>query len=44
MARWAGRGPVAVVVRPDRLAFGVYGRADGPDALADLRAGLDLPA
>lgn len=42
LAQWAGRTSVAVVVRPDRLTFGVYGPGDGPRAAAELRAELGL--
>ena len=41
-AAWAGMVPCAVVVRPDRLALGVYGPGDGARAAAEVRAALHL--
>jgi 3-(3-hydroxy-phenyl)propionate hydroxylase len=42
LGRWIGRTPAVVVVRPDRLAFGVYAPSDGARAAADLRRDLRL--
>ena len=42
LSRWAGRSPCAVVVRPDRLAFGVYGSDEAPRAADDLRRVLGM--
>ena len=42
LARWTGRTPAVIVVRPDRLAFGVYGPGDGARAAAGLRRDLHL--
>jgi 3-(3-hydroxy-phenyl)propionate hydroxylase len=40
--RWAGRDAAVVVVRPDRIALGVYGPADGPQAALDIARALGL--
>ena len=40
LARWAGGEPCAVVVRPDRIALGVYPPGAGADAVRDLRLAL----
>jgi 3-(3-hydroxy-phenyl)propionate hydroxylase len=42
LARWIGRTPAVAVVRPDRLAFGVYGPIDGARAAQDLHRDLHL--
>ena len=42
LAAWSGASPCAVVVRPDRIAFGVYGPGTGEAAAADLRRALSL--
>jgi 3-(3-hydroxy-phenyl)propionate hydroxylase len=45
LARWAGGtdpGPVALVVRPDRHLFGIYGENDGARASTELRLALGL--
>ncbi len=42
LARWAGRSPAVVVMRPDRIALGVYGPGEGARAAADVRAALHL--
>ena len=42
LAAWAGRSPAVVVVRPDRLALGVYGPEDGARAADDVRRALRL--
>ena len=42
LARWAGRSPAVVVVRPDRLALGIYGPDEGARAAADVRAALHM--
>ncbi len=42
LARWAGRSPAVVVVRPDRLAFGVYRPDEAEIAATDLRRDLHL--
>ncbi len=40
LAQWAGRTPSIAVVRPDRLALGVYGPADEARAVDDVRRAL----
>jgi len=42
LAIWAGAEPCAVVVRPDRLVFGIYDRDSGELAAAELRNALSL--
>ena len=42
LAQWAGRSPAVVVVRPDRLALGIYGPDEGARAAADVRAALHV--
>lgn len=42
LAAWTGRAPCAVVVRPDRLALGVYAPGDGARAADEVRAALRL--
>ena len=42
LAAWAGASPCAVVVRPDRLALGVYAPGDGARAADEVRAALRL--
>lgn len=42
LARWAGRSPAVVVMRPDRLALGIYGPSEGARAAADVHAALHL--
>ena len=40
LARWAGPAPCALVVRPDRLALGVYGPSGGSRAAVDAGRSL----
>ena len=42
LARWAGHAPCAVVVRPDRLALGVYGPDEAGRAADDVRRALRM--
>ncbi len=42
LAQWAGRAPAVVVVRPDRLAFGVYRPDEAARAADDVRRALHL--
>lgn len=42
LALWASAEPCAVVVRPDRLVFGIYDPDSGEQAAADLRQALSL--
>ncbi len=42
LARWAGRSPCAVVMRPDRLALGVYRPDEAARASDDVRRALRM--